>query len=113
MASQTGCEIMNSEVAGSILAVFPVNRKKGIISCLKEAVKLTHSKTTMGEIRSLLVTQKAKRSGVKLDTGYLIGVPDNLGSMSGLAGENVVENRVRKARARGSICCVTFLVTSH
>ena len=29
MASQAGCEIMNSEVAGSILTVFPV-RKKGI-----------------------------------------------------------------------------------
>ena len=28
MASQAGCEIMNSEVAGSILTVFPVKRKK-------------------------------------------------------------------------------------
>ena len=28
MASQTGCEIMNSEVAGSILAVLPVKRRK-------------------------------------------------------------------------------------
>ena len=33
MASQTGCEIMNSsEVAGSILTIFPVKRKKGIFS---------------------------------------------------------------------------------
>ena len=33
MASQTGFEIMNSEVAGSILTVFPVKRKKkGIFS---------------------------------------------------------------------------------
>ena len=31
MASQTGCEIMNSEVAGSILTVFPLKgKKKGI-----------------------------------------------------------------------------------
>ena len=28
MASQTGCEIMNSEVAGSILTVFAVKRRK-------------------------------------------------------------------------------------
>ena len=28
IASQTGYEIMNSEVAGSILTVFPVKRKK-------------------------------------------------------------------------------------
>ena len=33
MASQTGCEIMNSEVAGSILTVFPIKRKNGIFSC--------------------------------------------------------------------------------
>ena len=34
MASTAGREIMNSEVAGSILAVFPVKRKKkGIFSC--------------------------------------------------------------------------------
>ena len=28
MASQAGCEIMNSEVAGSILTVFPIKTKK-------------------------------------------------------------------------------------
>ena len=33
MASQTGCEIMNSEVAGSILTAFPMKIKKGIFSC--------------------------------------------------------------------------------
>ena len=32
MVSQTGCEIMNSEVAGSILAVLPVKIKKEIFS---------------------------------------------------------------------------------
>ena len=33
MASSAGREIMNSEVAGSILTVFSVKRKKGIFSC--------------------------------------------------------------------------------
>ena len=28
MVSQTGCEVMNSEVAGSILTVFPVKGEK-------------------------------------------------------------------------------------
>ena len=42
MASQTGCEIMNSEVAGSILTVFPVTRKRRILSHVQEPVKPTH-----------------------------------------------------------------------
>ena len=34
MASKTGCEIMNSEVAGSILTSFPLKeKKKGILVC--------------------------------------------------------------------------------
>ena len=33
MASSAGREIMNSEVAGSILTVFPIKRKNGIFSC--------------------------------------------------------------------------------
>ena len=42
-----------------------------------------------------------EKSEVKLDTGYLIGVPDIIWeNMSGLVGENVVENRVLKAKTR-------------
>ena len=54
MASQTGRETMNSEIAGSILTAFPV-RKKGL-SHVKEPVKLNHLKTTMRAIRSFQVT---------------------------------------------------------
>ena len=56
MASQTGCEIMNSEVAGSILAVFPAVKRNTEFSHVQEPVKLNHLKTTMGAIRSLQVT---------------------------------------------------------
>ena len=45
MASQTGYEIMNSEVAGSILTVFPVKgKKKEGFSDVQKPVKLTHLK---------------------------------------------------------------------
>ena len=44
MASQTGCEIMNSEVASSILTVFPVERKKGIFSRSRTRKTQTASK---------------------------------------------------------------------
>ena len=40
MASQTGYEIMNNEVAGSILTVFPVKRKKRDFPHVQEPVKL-------------------------------------------------------------------------
>ena len=89
----------SSKVAGSILTVFPVKKKKRkkreVFSYVQEAVKLTHSKTTMRAIRSLQVTPIPKKSEVKLDTGYLIGVPDIIWEKtSGSVGENVVENRV-------------------
>ena len=56
MASQTGCEIMDSEVAGSILTVFAVKkkRKKKGFSHVQEPVQLNHLKTTMRAIRLLL-----------------------------------------------------------
>ena len=50
MTLQTGCGIMNSEVAGSILFVLPVKRKKKGFSHVQEPVKLNHSKTTMRAI---------------------------------------------------------------
>ena len=65
MASQTGCEIMNSEGAGSILTVFPVKRKKKGFSDVQEPVKLNHLKTTMRAMRSLQVTPIPKSR-----TGY-------------------------------------------
>ena len=77
MASQTVCDIMNSDVASSILTVFPVKRKKKErFSHVQEPVKLNQLKTLMRAIRSLQVTPIPKKSEVKMDTGYLIGVPD-------------------------------------
>ena len=55
MASQIGCDFMNSEVAGSIFTVFPVKRKKGI-SRVQEPVKLTNFIAVMRALRSLQVT---------------------------------------------------------
>ena len=43
---------------------------------VQESSKLNHIKTTMRAIRSLQITLIAKKSEVKLDTGYLTGVPD-------------------------------------
>ena len=63
MASTAGREIMNSEVAGSILTVFPVEgkKKKGrIFSRVQESVKLNVVKTTMRAIRPLQVTPITK-----------------------------------------------------
>ena len=54
-ASQTGYEIMNSEVAGSILTVFPVKNEKRF-SHVQEPVKLNHLKATLRAARSLQVT---------------------------------------------------------
>ena len=56
MASQKGREIIDSEVAGSILAVFPAVKRNTEFSHVQEPVKLNHLKTTMGAIRSLQVT---------------------------------------------------------
>ena len=69
---------MNSDLASSILTFFPVKRKKKRFSHVQEPVKLSHLKTTMRAIRSLQVTPLAKKSDAKLDTGYLIRVPDVL-----------------------------------
>ena len=43
MASQTGCGVMNSEVAGSILAAFPVKKKRDFLM-FKNLQKLNHLK---------------------------------------------------------------------
>ena len=83
---------MNSEVARSILAVFPAKRKKKGFSHVQEPVKLNHIKTTMRATRSLQVTPIPKSR-----IGYWVshrGSWHNLGNMSGLVGENVVEKRV-------------------
>ena len=76
MVLQTGCEIMNSEVAGSILTVFPRKRrqKKGF-SHVQEPVKLNHLKRTMGTIYRIIASH-SNTEEVALDTGYLIGVAD-------------------------------------
>ena len=47
MASTAGREVMNSEVAGSILTVFPQKKKKKGFSHVQEPVKLNNLKTTM------------------------------------------------------------------
>ena len=67
--------MMNSEVAGSILTVFAVKIKKRFPH-VQEPAKLNCLKTSMRAVRSLQVTPISKISEAKLDTGYLIGVPD-------------------------------------
>ena len=76
MASSQVCEIMNSEIAGSILAVFPVRRKIKAFLMSQAPVKLNQLKTTMRAIRSLQVTPMPKTPEVKFGTGDLIRVPD-------------------------------------
>ena len=61
----------------------------------------------MRAIRQLQSHSNTEKSEVKLDTGNLDGVPEN---MSDLVGEDVVENRVYKAETPCSICCATFVV---
>ena len=76
MASTAGREIMNSEVAGSILTVFPRQRKKKKgFSHVQEPVKLNHLKTTMRAMYRIIASHSNPEK-VALDTGYLIGVPD-------------------------------------
>ena len=75
MASQTGCEIMNSEVAGSILTVFPRKRKKKGFFHVQEPAKLNHLKTMMRAMYRIIASH-SNTEKVALDTGYLIGVPD-------------------------------------
>ena len=74
MASQAGCEVMNIEVAGSILTVFPRKRTKGF-SHGQEPVKLNHLKTTMRAMYRIIASH-SNTEKVALDTGYLIGVSD-------------------------------------
>ena len=79
MASTAGGEIMNSEVAGSILTVLPVKRKK-VFAHVQEPVTPNHLKTTIRAIRSLTVTPIPK---IALNTGYLLGVLDIIWEISG------------------------------
>ena len=74
MASQAGCEIVNSEVAGSIPTAF-CKRKKGI-SHAQEPAKPNQFKQRCEQYDHCKVTPIPKKSEVKLDTGKLIGVPD-------------------------------------
>ena len=77
MASQTGCEIMNSEVAGSILTVFPRHgaqeKKKGIFSrsrtCKTQPLK-------NNDESNRIIASHSNPEKVALDTGYLIGITD-------------------------------------
>ena len=94
MASLTRCEIMNSEVAGSILTVFPVKWRKKGFSHVQEPVKTQHENNDESNTinSSYSNTEKVGRK-----IGYWVshqGSWHNLGNMSGLVGENVVENRV-------------------
>ena len=63
---------MNSEVAGSILTIFP-RKKKGFSHV--QPVKLNHLKTTMRAMYRIIASH-SNTEEVALDTGYLIGVPD-------------------------------------
>ena len=54
LASQTGCKIMNSEVAGSILTVFPLKRKKGALSCSRTCK--THSLKNNDESNTIIAS---------------------------------------------------------
>ena len=74
MASQTGCEIMNSEIAGSIFTVFP-RKKRHLFSHVQEPAKLNPLKTTMRALDRIIASH-SNTEKVALDTGYLIGVPD-------------------------------------
>ena len=94
MAPQTRCDVMNSEVAGSTLTVFPVKRKKGIFSCSKpcKTQPLKNNDESNTVISSHSNTEKF---GDKI--GYWVsrrGYGHNSENMSGLVGENMVENRV-------------------
>ena len=83
---------MNREVAGSILTVLPVKRKRRGLSHVQEPVKLDDLRTTVRAIRPLHVTPIPKSR-----IGYWVshrGYRHHLGNMSGLVGENVVEKRV-------------------
>ena len=104
MASQTGCEI-NSEVAGSILTVFPVKKKKEFShvsrTCTTQPLKKNDESNTT--IASHSNTEKVGgKIGYWLshrgssNSSYLSALNSypNLGNMSGLVGENVVGKRV-------------------
>ena len=70
---------MNGEVAGSILTVFPVKRKKrDFLMFIQKPIKLDHLRTTVRAIRSLQVMPIPKKFEVKnwILGIYLIGVPD-------------------------------------
>ena len=68
---------MNSEVAGSILTVFPRAKKKkeGIFSLSRTCKTQPLEKTTMRAMYRIIASHSNPEK-VALDTGYLIGVPD-------------------------------------
>ena len=74
MASTAGREIMNSEVAGSILTVFPIKGKKVIFSrsrnCQTQPLKNNDESNTVNASHSY--TEKSHWILI----GYLIGVSD-------------------------------------
>ena len=74
MASTAGREIMNSEVAGSILTV--VRKKKKMMFSCSTTCK-TQPLQNNDESNTIIASHSnTEKSEVKLDAGYLIGVPD-------------------------------------
>ena len=69
MASQTGCEIVDSELG----AVFPMNRKKGMFSSSRTGKTQTTLKKAMRATRMQVTPIPKSRIGYVL-TGYLIWV---------------------------------------
>ena len=66
---------MNSEVAGSILTVFPGKRKKKKDFLTFKNIKLNHLITTMRAMYRDIASHSNTEEAA-LHTGYLIGVPD-------------------------------------
>ena len=114
MASTAGCEIMNSEVSGSILTVFTRKRKskKGIFSRQKPA-KLNHLKTAMRAIYRT-VASHSNTEKVALDPGYLIGVPAIIWKYVRFSGGECSGETGLEGNNSSSICCATlFCLLPH
>ena len=98
---------MNSEVAGSILPVFLVKEKKGF-SHVQEPVKLNHLKNN--DESNTIISSYSNTENVGGKISYWVfhrGSWHNLEYVSGLVGENVVENKFRRRKL------VEVFVTQH
>ena len=95
MASTAGCEIMNSEVAGSTLTVFPVKRKNGILSFMFKNLWNSTTWKQRWEQYDHCKSLHYRKSRI----GYWVshrGSWHNQGNTSGWVGENIVENEFRR-----------------